>query len=75
MPLQSIQLATISPSNKAEGKYTVTVHSDDGQQMADFDCSSERDAITLRNAIREHADRLRHVNDFRDTKKPVVPGV
>jgi hypothetical protein len=65
MPLASIQLATISPSNKAEGKYIVTVHSDDGQQMADFDCDSEHDAIVLRNAIRQRAARLRHVVDYR----------
>lgn len=64
--MQNIQLATISPSNRAEGKFTVCAHSDDGQQSADFDCDSERDAIALRGAIRTHAARLRHVTDFRD---------
>jgi hypothetical protein len=65
MSLKNIQLATISPSNRALGKFTVTVHSEDGHQLADFDCSSEFDARALRNAIREHADRLRHVADYR----------
>lgn len=64
--MQNIQLATISPSNRAEGKFTVCAHSDDGQQSADFDCESEHDAIVLRGAIRTHAARLRHVTDFRD---------
>ena len=71
MPLKSIQLATISPSNRAEGKFIVTVHSDDGHVSADFDCGSERDAITLRNALRDHADRLRGVYDY--TPKPEEP--
>lgn len=65
MPLENIQLATISPSNRAEGKFTVCVHSNDGNQLADFDCDSEHDAIVLRNAIRQHAARLRHVADYR----------
>ncbi len=65
MTLANQELATISPSNKAEGKYTVTVHSDDGLLLADFDCDSESAAVALRNAIRQHAARLRHVADFR----------
>lgn len=65
MSLKSIQLATISPSNRAEGKFTVDVHSDDGNQLATFDCDSERDAVKLRDAIREHAARLRRVADYR----------
>ena len=68
MALKSIQLAAISPSNRAEGKFIVTVHSDDGNKFADFDCDSERDAIVLRNAIREHAARLRHVADYSPTR-------
>lgn len=66
MPLKSIQLATISPVNRAEGKFIVDVHSDDGSMRATFDCDSELDAIKLRNAIREHASRLKRVSDFRD---------
>lgn len=65
MSLKSIQLATISPSNRAEGKFTVTINSDDGNMAATFNCSSERDAVRLRNAIREHADELRRVFDYR----------
>lgn len=65
MSLKSIQLATIDPSNRAEGKFNVTVHSDDGHLLAIFDCSSEHDARHLRNAIREHADQLRRVADYR----------
>ena len=67
MTLKSIQLATIDPSNRAEGKFTVTVHSDDGDKGAIFDCSSERDAIELRRALRENADRLRRVFDYSRT--------
>jgi hypothetical protein len=68
MALKSIQLATISPSNRAEGKFTVDAHSDDGNICATFDCDSEHDAIKLRNAIREHAARLRRVSDFSDRR-------
>ena len=68
MSLKNIQLAAINPINRAEGRFEVVVHSDDGDQIAQFDCSSERDAITLRNAIREHADRLRHAADYRPRK-------
>jgi len=64
MPLKDIQLATISPSNRADGRFVVIVHSDDGQKVADFDCDNERDAIHLRNAIREYASRLRYVANF-----------
>lgn len=63
MALKSIQLATISPINRAEGKFIVEAHSDDGLVTAVFDCDSEADAIALRNAIREHAARLRRVFD------------
>lgn len=68
MSLKNIQLAAINPINRAEGRFEVVVHSDDGNQIAQFDCSSEHDAITLRNAIREHADRLRHAADYRPGK-------
>lgn len=63
MALKNIQLAQISPSNRAEGKFTVTVYTDDGQAHATFDCSSEQDAIKLRTALRENADRLKNVFD------------
>lgn len=66
MALQSIQQCHIDPINRAEGKFTVTVHADDGNQLAVFDCSSEADAIKLRNAIRDHADRLRRAADYRE---------
>lgn len=65
MALTSIQLCHMDPSNRAEGKFTVTINSDDGHQHATFDCNSEHDAIVLRNAIRDHADRLRRVADYR----------
>lgn len=65
MSLKDIQLAAINPLNRAEGKFEVIVHSDDGAQQAQFTCSSEDDAIRLRNAIREHADCLRRVADYR----------
>lgn len=74
MPLQSIQLATISPSNRAEGRFTVTCHSDDGMKLVDFETSSEGSAIWLRAALREHADRLAHVFDATREAKP-APGI
>lgn len=65
MSLKNIQLAAINPINRAGVRFEVIVHSDDGNQIAQFDCASEHNAIELRNAIREHADRLRHVADYR----------
>jgi len=64
--LKDIQLAHISAVDRAAGKFEVVVHSDDGKQVAAFDCGSEGDAIKLRSAIREHADRLRRVFDYRE---------
>ena len=66
MSLTSIQLCAIDPVDRAAGKFQVTVHSDDGKQLAIFDCSSEMDARRLRTAIREHADQLRRVADYRE---------
>lgn len=65
MALKDIQLAAINPIDRASGKFEVVVHSEDGHQIAMFDCSSERDAIELRNAIRERADKLRRVCNYR----------
>lgn len=73
MALKSIQLAAINPIDRAAGKFEVLVHSDDGHQLAEFDCDSEHDAIALRNAIREHASRLRHVADYRPRKSAAKP--
>lgn len=65
MPLKDIQLAAINPIDRSSGRFEVIVHSDDGNQIAMFDCSSEADALAVRNVIREHATRLRHVADYR----------
>lgn len=65
MSLKSIQQAAINPINRAEGKFEVVVHSDDGNQIAMFNCDSEHDAIKLRDAIRDHASCLRRVADYR----------
>lgn len=73
MSLSSNQLCAIDPVDRAAGKFQVTVHSDDGKQLAIFDCSSEPDALRLRTAIREHADQLRRVADYRDRVRQ--PGV
>ena len=56
----------MDPEDRANDKYSVTVHTEDGKVHATFDCSSEYDARVLRNAIREHADKLRRVADYRD---------
>lgn len=61
--LTSRELATISPSNRREGRFTVDVYSDDGRQFASFNCGSDHAARALRDAIREHADSLRYVHD------------
>lgn len=66
MALKNIQQAHMDPVNRAEGKFSVTVHSDDGNVMATFACSSEHDARALRDAIREHADRLHHAANYRE---------
>lgn len=68
MSLKSIQLATISPIDRANGLFEVTAHSDSGDQIAHFRCSSERSALALRDAIREHADCLHNVGDYRQRK-------
>ena len=65
MPMKDINLVQINPSNRAEGKFTVTIYSDDGQLQATFDCDSEHAALTLRSAIREHATQLRSVANYR----------
>jgi len=65
MALKSIQLATISPIDKARDLYEVTLHNDEGNVHATINCIGERSALTVRNALREHADRLRGVSDFR----------
>lgn len=75
MSLASIQLCTIDPVDRAAGHFAVTAYSDDGKQMAIFDCSSEPDALRLRTAIREHADRLRRAADYRDRKNPSATAV
>lgn len=63
MPLKDRELATINPAGA--GRYTVTLFSEDGQMQATFDCASEKDAVALRYAIREHCEGLRHVVNFR----------
>lgn len=68
MSLTSIQLCTIDPVDRAAEKFQVTVHSDDGKQLAIFDCTGEMEALKLRTAIREHADQLRRVADYRERK-------
>jgi hypothetical protein len=65
MSLKNRELATISPSNRREGRYTVDVYSDDGHQFASFNCGSESSARALRDAIRDHADSLRYVQNAR----------
>ena len=70
MPLKSIQLAAINPRDRAGSEFEVVVHTDDGNQIAMFDCTGEDNAIKLRDAIRDCADRLRLVADYRP--RPVV---
>jgi hypothetical protein len=66
MSLKSTQLCHMDSVNRAEGKFSVTVHSEDGNVQATFACSSERAAHALRNAIREHADKLHHAANYRE---------
>ena len=69
MTLKSIQLATISPQDRARQLFTVDVHSDDGTKGAIFRCTGEREALHLRDAIRYHADALVRTFDY---DKPTV---
>lgn len=48
-----------------EVRFEVLVHSDDGNKMALFNCSNERAALALRDAIREHADCLHQAGRYR----------
>jgi hypothetical protein len=65
MSLKNIQLAAINPINRLNNLFEVVVHSDDGYQIAMFDCTGESGAIKLRDAIREHADKLRRAAEYR----------
>jgi len=65
MSLKNIQLAVINPIDRDAGRFEVVVYSDDGLQFARFVCGSERAAVALRNAIREHADCMYHVANYR----------
>ena len=69
MALKSIQLCHLDPVDRTADKFSVTINDDAGEQLAIFDVTGERNAVILRNGIREHADRLRRVADYR-TKKP-----
>jgi hypothetical protein len=69
MSLVSIQLCHMdrnARSGDVHGPepFTVTVWSDNQKMFATFDCVDEAEAIQLRNAIREHAQRLRRVADY-----------
>lgn len=64
MALKDIQLCHMDPVDRAQDKFTVTVHSEGGSLYAMFDCSSKHDARELRNAIRDHATRLKRVADY-----------
>ena len=66
MALQSTQLCHMDPVDRASGKFTVTCNTEAGDVLATFACSSEHDARQLRNAIRDHADKLARVADYRD---------
>ena len=63
MALKSIEFATVSrsPTHENPNRFTVDVYSDNGNIHAEFECASEADALALREAIRQHADRLRRV--------------
>lgn len=66
MPLSNIQLCHMDPIDRAAGTFSVTAHSDAGDQFATFRCSSEHAARDLRNAIRENADALHGARDYRE---------
>lgn len=70
MSLVNIQLATMYPAGTADGRFNVAVLSNDRNALAMFSCSSERAAAALRDAIREHADSLRHVANYREIGAP-----
>ena len=74
MALKSIQLATIDVVDRAEDRFSVTVHSDDGNMLATFACSSEHSARMLRDAIREHADRLHWAANYRERGSKATGG-
>lgn len=69
MALKSIQLChidrvTVHADDGNDFVWEVTVHSDTQQQLAVFRCQTETDGLALRNAIREHAMKLRRVADY-----------
>lgn len=64
--MKSIQLCHMDPVDRATGKFSVTAHSDEEHMRVDFACSSERSARMLRDAIREHADKVSNVLDARE---------
>lgn len=66
MSLKDINLAQINPTNRQESQFSVTAYSDTGNLGVTFACSSEFSARSLRDAIREHADRLVSVDVFEE---------
>lgn len=65
MALKDIQLCHMDPEDRANQKFSVTAHDNDGKQQATFECTTEFNARMLRNAIRDYADKLRYVVDYR----------
>jgi hypothetical protein len=66
--MKNIQLCHIDPINRAEDKFTVTAHSDDGNAHVTFLCIGEHNALKLRDAIRQYAEKVRNVADYRREK-------
>ncbi len=66
MALKNIQLCHLdrAPTHANPQRCTVTIHNDDGDAHAEFECADEQAAVRLRNAIRENADRLRSAADY-----------
>lgn len=63
-PTNTVQL---NPIDRAAGRFEVVVYKagTGGDVAAYFECNSEGDALRLRTAIRDCAEQLRRVHDYR----------
>lgn len=70
MPLIDIQLANINIVDRGRDLFEVNAYSNMQDQGVVFRVTGERQAVALRNAIRDNADYLQRVIDYTDRHRP-----
>lgn len=69
MALRSIQLCHMDPQDREKKEFTVTINSDDGNFWASLTVQGEDAARHLRDTLRQYADNLRSVGDYRPRRQ------